>query len=84
MTRPIDLKLQDPKISWQIKGNKVILKAQKQAKYVYISMRGYTGKWSDNYIDLAAGEEKIISFEGEVVKPDIKVFSLFEVFERNK
>lgn len=84
LTRPIDLKLQDPKISWQIKGNKVILKAQKQAKYVYISMKGYTGKWSDNYIDLAAGEEKIISFEGKVVKPDIKVFSLFEVFERNK
>ena len=82
LTRPKDLVLEDPKISWQIKGNKVILKALKPAKYVCISIKGYTGKWSDNYFDLKAGEEKAISFEGKITKPDFKVFSLYEVLKR--
>ena len=81
-TRPIDLKLEDPKISWVIKGNKVILKSQHTAKYVYVSIKGYTGKWSDNYFDLQAGEEKTISFEGKIKKPELKIVSLFEVLKR--
>lgn len=81
---PRDLSLEDPKISWEIKGNNVIIKAQKMAKYVYISMKGYNGKWSDNYFDLNAGEEKIISFEGKIKKPEIKIYSLFEVLEKYK
>jgi beta-mannosidase len=82
--RPRDLSLEDPKISWEIKGNNVIIKAQKMAKYVYISMKGYNGKWSDNYFDLKAGEEKTISFEGKITKPEIKIYSLFEVLEKYK
>lgn len=78
-TRPIDLKLEDPKISWKVKGNKVTLKALKSAKYVYISIKDYNGKWSDNYFDLTEGEEKTISFEGKITKPEIKIVSLFEV-----
>lgn len=81
---PKDLPLEDPKISWEIKGNNVIIKAQKMAKYVCISMKGYNGKWSDNYFDLKAGEEKTISFEGKITKPEIKIYSLFEVLERYK
>lgn len=84
LTRPIDLQLEDPKISWQIKGNKVVLKATKAAKYVYISVKGYTGKWSDNYIDLTAGEEKTLSFEGKIANPDIKVVSLYDVLKKYK
>ncbi|MRX39060.1 glycoside hydrolase family 2 protein [Flavobacterium sp. LC2016-23] len=82
LTRPKDLQLEDPEISWKLKGNKVILKALKPAKYVYISIKGYTGKWSDNYIDLKAGEEKIISFEGKLTKPEVRVYSLYEVLKR--
>jgi beta-mannosidase len=82
ITRPIDLKLEDPKITWEVKGNKVTLKAVKPAKYVYVSIKGYTGKWSDNYIDLKEGEEKTISFEGKIEKPVLKVYSLFEVLKK--
>ena len=82
LTRPIDLKLENPNITWEVKGNKVILKASKAAKYVYVSIKGYTGKWSDNYIDLKAGEERIISFEGKVTKPVLKVYSLYNVLKR--
>ena len=84
MTRPINLKLENPKISWQIKGNKIVLKAEKAAKYICISAKGYTGKWSNNYFDLVAGEEKTISFEGKITKSEIKIYSLFDVLERNK
>ncbi|MEG1024077.1 MAG: glycoside hydrolase family 2 protein [Flavobacterium sp.] len=45
-------------------------------------MKGYTGKWSDNYIDLKAGEERIISFEGKITKPVLKVYSLYDVLKR--
>lgn len=82
LTRPKDLQLEDPEISWKLKGNKVILKALKPAKYVYISIKGYTGKWTDNYIDLKAGEEKIVSFEGKLTKPEVRVYSLYEVLKR--
>ncbi|WP_343694271.1 glycoside hydrolase family 2 protein [Flavobacterium sp.] len=81
-THPKDLSLEEPNISWLIKGNKVIVKAEKQAKYVYVSIKGYTGKWSDNYFDLDAGQEKEISFEGIITKPEIKIVSLFEVLGR--
>ena len=82
LTRPIDLKLEDPNITWVIKGNKLTLKAIKSAKYIYVSIKGYTGKWSDNYIDLKEGEEKTISFEGKIEKPVLKVYSLYEVLKK--
>jgi beta-mannosidase len=82
--RPIDLKLEDPQITWVIKGNKVTLKAAKSAKYVNVSIAGYTGKWSDNYIDLEAGEEKVISFEGKLAKPVVSVYSLYDVLNKYK
>ncbi|MEZ0129390.1 glycoside hydrolase family 2 protein [Flavobacterium sp. LBUM151] len=74
--------MEDPKITWVIKGNKVTLKALKPAKYVYVSIKDYTGKWSDNYIDLKEGEEKTISFEGKIDRPVIRVFSLYEVLKK--
>lgn len=84
LTRPIDLKLEDPKITWKVQGNKLILKASKFAKYVNVSIKGYTGKWSDNYIDLKEGEEKTITFEGKIAKPEVKVYSLYDVLKRYK
>ncbi|MFV8322535.1 beta-mannosidase [Flavobacterium sp. LS2R12] len=84
LTRPIDLKLENPKISWTIKGNEIIIKALKPAKYVYLEIEGYQGKLSTNYMDLSAGEEMKISFEGKMTKPIIKVMSLYDVINRYK
>ncbi|MFV5686407.1 beta-mannosidase [Flavobacterium sp. GB2R13] len=84
LTRPIDLKLENPKISWRIKGNEIIIKALKPAKYVYVEIKGYKGKLSTNYMDLKAGEEMKISFEGKITKPIITVTSLYDVINRYK
>ncbi|TRW98973.1 beta-mannosidase [Flavobacterium gawalongense] len=84
LTRPIDLKLENPKITWTIKGNEIIIKALKSAKYVYVEIKGYKGKLSTNYMDLDAGEERIISFEGKIIKPIITVTSLYDVLNRYK
>ena len=84
LTRPIDLKLENPKISWTIKGNEIIIKALKPAKYVYVDIKGYTGKLSTNYMDLTAGEEMKLSFEGKITKPIITVMSLYDVINRYK
>ena len=84
LKRPKDLPLEDPQISWKIKGNEIIIKAMKPAKYVYVDIKGYTGKLSDNYMDLEAGKEMRISFEGKITKPVIKVTSLYEVLNRYK
>lgn len=84
LTRPIDLKLENPKISWTIKGNEIIIKALKPAKYVYLEIEGYQGKLSTNYMDLSAGEEMKISFEGKMTKPIITVMSLYDVINRYK
>jgi beta-mannosidase len=84
LTRPIDSKLENPKISWTIKGNEIIIKALKPAKYVYVDIKGYTGKLSTNYMDLKAGEEMKLSFEGKITKPIITVMSLYDVINRYK
>ena len=84
LTHPKDLPLEDPHISWKIKGNEIIIKATKPAKYVYVDIQDYTGKLSDNYMDLEAGKEMRISFEGKITKPVIKITSLYEVLNRYK
>ena len=84
LTRPIDLKLENPKISWAIKGNEITIKALKPAKYVYLEIKGYQGKLSTNYMDLSAGEEMKISFEGKITNPIITVMSLYDVINRYK
>ncbi|PRZ24173.1 beta-mannosidase [Flavobacterium granuli] len=84
LKRPKDLPLEDPQISWKIKGNEIIIKAMKPAKYVFVDIKGYTGKLSDNYMDLEAGKEMRISFEGKIAKPIIKITSLYEVLNRYK
>ncbi|MFV8346575.1 beta-mannosidase [Flavobacterium sp. ZB4P13] len=84
LTRPIDLKLENPKITWTIKGNEIIIKALRPAKYVYVEIKGYEGKLTDNYMDLKAGEEMKLSFEGKITKPIITVMSLYDVINRYK
>lgn len=69
--KPKDLKLSDPKISFKLNGNKIILKSSAFAKYVFLDLKGYTGKLSDNYFDLEPGVEKTITFSKEELKSNV-------------
>lgn len=69
--KPKDLKLSDPKISFKLNGNKIILKSSAFAKYVFVDLKEYTGKLSDNYFDLEPGVEKTITFSKEELKSNV-------------
>jgi beta-mannosidase len=84
LTRPINLKLDNPKITFKVIEKKIVIKSNKDAKYVWIDINGYTGKLSENYFDLKAGEQKTISIESPISKPKITVTSLYDVLRRNK
>ncbi len=84
LTHPKDLSLENPAITWKIKGNEISITSKKFAKYVYVEIKGYKGKLSDNYIDLKAGEETVISFEGKITRPIVTVTSLYDVLQRYK
>lgn len=82
LVKPKDLKLQNPKITYQIKGNQIILQSSAFAKYVFVDIKGYTGKMSDNYFDLEANQQKVITFDKKDLhsaKVVVKVKSLWEV-----
>jgi beta-mannosidase len=76
--------LENPEITFKVSGKKIVIKANKNAKYVWIDIKGYTGRLSDNYFDLKAGEEKTISIESPIARPNITITSLYEVLNRNK
>ncbi|OAZ05087.1 beta-mannosidase [Flavobacterium succinicans] len=82
--RPIELKLEDPQITFKVEGNKIVLKAKKEAKFVWIDIKGYTGRLSDNYFDLKAGEEKTITISTPTSKPVVTITTLFNVLRRTK
>ena len=80
--KPKDLNLVNPQMTYQVKGNSIVLKSAAFAKYVYVNLQGYTGKFSDNYFDLEPGKEKIITFDEKDLKAKnvvVKVKSLWEV-----
>ncbi|MFD0941146.1 beta-mannosidase [Pedobacter boryungensis] len=85
VVKPKDLKLSNPKITYQIKGNQIILKSSSFAKYVFVDIVGYAGKLSDNYFDLLAGKEKIVTFDKKDLKAkeiEVKVKSLWDVVNK--
>jgi beta-mannosidase len=63
--------------------NNIILSASSFAKYVFVDIPGYKGKFTDNYFDLKPGEEKKISFDRKDLpsgwKGEVKIKSLFDV-----
>lgn len=82
LVKPKDLKLINPKITYQIKGNQIVLISSTFAKYVYVNIEGYKGKLSDNYFDLEPKQIKIITFDTRDLKGSkigVKVKSLWEV-----
>lgn len=82
--KPKDLKLNNPHIQFQVKGNKVTLTSQAFAKYVFVQIDGYEGNWSDNYFDLEPGKPKTISFDRKAIKgtPVIKIKNLWQVIKK--
>src|SRR5690606_36869590 len=70
--RPIDLQLSNPNIKWKVDGNSIILNASSFAKYVFVDLPGYKGKFSDNYFDLEPGKEKRITFDKNDLAPGWK------------
>jgi beta-mannosidase len=81
--KPKDLKLTDPAISVKVNGNSLTLKSSAFAKYVFIDLKGYKGKLSDNYFDLQPNQEKTITFDKKTVNPVIKVKSLWDVLNKH-
>ncbi len=80
-----DLQLPEPNIQKEIvkteKGYRIILKTDKLAKNVFLSIDG-DGFFSDNYFDLLPGEEKRITYIPERVdvsfERELKVISVFD------
>jgi len=84
--RPKDLKLSNPKLTYQIKGNQLLIQSTSFAKYVFIDVDGYTEPLSDNYFDLAPGKVKAITFNDKLLKGKpfkVKVKSLWDVIGKN-
>lgn len=83
--KPKDLNLVNPKISYQIKGNQIVLKSSTFAKYVFVDIAGYKGKLSDNYFDLQPNKTKTILFDKDNLKAAkivVKVKSLWDVVSK--
>jgi beta-mannosidase len=81
VVKPKDLKLTNPKIIYRIKGNQIILKSSSFAKYVFVDIANYRGKLSDNYFDLEAGKEKVITFDLKELKGKIALVKLKSLWD---
>jgi beta-mannosidase len=77
--KPKDLKLTNPKITFTVKGNQLILKSSAFAKYVFVDIENYKGALCDNYFDLTPGKDTIIKLSSKVSTKHIKVKSLWDV-----
>lgn len=82
LIKPKDLKLLNPKITYRVKGNQLVVKSAALAKYVFITIDGYEQPLSDNYFDLLPSKEKVITFDSEAIKGKqllVKIKSLWDV-----
>lgn len=82
IVKPKDLKLTNPKITYQITGNQIILKSSSFAKYVFVDIASYKGKLSENYFDLEPGKNKVITFDLKELKGKaivVRLKSLWDV-----
>jgi len=81
-----EMKLTDPGLETNITENEkeyiVSLSAKHLAKNVFISVDGYDGQFSDNYIDIVPGETLTLtcpnSYNPDKFREQLKLFSLFD------
>lgn len=69
-----EMVLPRPEISWVIEesseGIRITLKSDVLARYVYLSIPGNEGRFSDNFFDLISREERVVVFQS--VSSDLK------------
>jgi beta-mannosidase len=83
-----ELDLDDPAITYSISGNEgryvVRVKTKKLARQVFLEAKGAEGHFSDNFFDMAAGETRWISFNGEIAEGELndrlKIKTLYETY----
>lgn len=88
---PKNLKLPVPviekKMEKAVNGYRILLKTDKLAKGVYLSVP-LKGEFSDNYFDMLPGESKEIFFEttqtGKDILPVLSVISLYDTYSKNE
>jgi beta-mannosidase len=85
---PKSMDLSDPGLNYAIfdKGSNLIIKitAKKLARQVFLEARGTKGYFSDNFFDMAAGQNRWIRYSGSLNKDQlediIKIKTLYETY----
>jgi beta-mannosidase len=70
----------DPKLSFKLDGNEIIISAKSYAKSVEIQNKNADLLLSDNYFDMNAGETRVRVFSGK--SEGIKLRSVFDIGRR--
>ncbi|MHB1462788.1 MAG: beta-mannosidase [Armatimonadota bacterium] len=55
------LELRDPGLSVRIDGDQLVVTAQRAARFVWLRIPGKNLVFSDNYFDISAGEQRVVS-----------------------
>ncbi|GAA4653194.1 glycoside hydrolase family 2 TIM barrel-domain containing protein [Anaerocolumna aminovalerica] len=74
---PKYFKYKDPKLSYSVSGNEIIIKAQAYAKSVEVQNDAEDLVLSDNYFDMNAGEKRLTVLRGNVT--DLRLRSVFDI-----
>ena len=74
---PKYFKYKDPKLSYSVSGNEIIIKAQAYAKSVEVQNNAEDLVLSDNYFDMNAGEKRVTVLRGNVT--DLRLRSVFDI-----
>jgi len=76
---PKNLKLKKPDFTILITGKSISIRANTEARYVFISSNDTELNFSDNYFNLLPGETKIIQTNKILKITDVKIRSLYDV-----
>lgn len=84
-------KLSNPQLELSVSGDEaeqiITVKANKYARYVFITATGLTTPFSDNFFDLGAGEEKVVTVQSGMTAQELQkklsVMSLYDVGAKN-
>lgn len=74
---PKYFKYEDPKLSYSVSGNEIIIKAQAYAKSVEIQNDEEDLVLTDNYFDMNAGEKRVTVLRGDV--SNLRLRSVFDI-----
>lgn len=78
------LELRDPGLVVQVIEGKIVLSAQRAARFVWLRVPGQNLVFDDNYFDISSGERRVISVlraDGEYDLGQIEVCSLWDSYQ---